>query len=259
MHQVESKYDRERVFMDDLNRFYHKWLITGIAIVMLAVILLVKSLVPLLPQYLWRIPLQDAITEKVLSIGFLSALFYGVELFIRMLMWKFVYPSLNLEGEWIGETFYTELEQPTAKITLKDFVQFSREHDVYIQQDCLHISIKPSKGASFTNWGSIVATIDKDANMKFLYWVNYSDNSLFPGSANGYEQLSPTMFEDKPRKGIPILLTGYFGHCAGSEKPIYSGRTIFVRRGFEPKIRISDLPDYARNGVISKKILREEK
>lgn len=243
--------------MNVLEQFYRKWLRISTAAIAIIVFLSLKFLVPHAPQYLFGLQLQQLLEGKLVSIGILSFLFLGIELFIRKLMWKLVYPDLNLEGEWIGETFYTQLEQPTPKATLKKFAPFSRKHDVYIQQDCLHISIKPSKGASFTNWGSIAATIDSDTNMKYLYWVNYSEDAKFPNSANGYEHLSATMFKGKSRNSIPILLTGNFGHCTGAEKPIYSGRTVFIRKGYEKCIRMNDLPEFARSSAILKIIFQE--
>jgi len=244
--------------MNVLEQFYIKWLRICTAAIAIIVFLLFEFLVPHAPQDLFGLQLQKLLEYKLVSIGFLSSIFLVIELFIRKLMWKLFYPGLNLEGEWIGETFYTQLEQPTSKTTLEEFVKFSSKHDVYIQQDCLHISIKPSKGASFTNWGSIAATIDSNANMKFLYWVNYSEDAKFPNSANGYERLSATMFEGEKRKGMPILLTGNFGHCTGAGKPIYSGKTIFIRKGYENCIRINDLPESLQSSAISKIILQEE-
>jgi len=244
--------------MNVLEQFYFKWFRISTAAIAIIVFLSLEFLVPHVPKIIFGLQLQQLLEDKIVSIGSLSFLFLVTEHIIRKLIWKRVYPGLDLEGEWIGETFYTQLEQPTSKATLKEFTPFSSEHDVYIQQDCLHISIKPSKGASFTNWGSIAATIDSDTNMKFLYWVNYGEDAKFPNSANGYEHLSATMFKGESRKGIPIMLTGNFGHCTGAEKPIYSGRTVFIRKGYENCIRMNDLPKFARNSAISKIILQEE-
>ena len=243
--------------MNVLEQFYIKWLRISTATIAIIVFLLLEFLVPYVPQDFLGFNLQTLLEYKLVSIGFLASIFLGIELLIRKLAWKFAYPGLNLGGEWLGETFYSQREQPTSKATLKEFAPFSSEHDVYIQQDCLHISIKPSIGTSFTNWGSIAATIDSNANLKYLYWVNYGEDTKFPNSANGYEHLSATMFKGESRKGIPILLTGSFGHCTGAEKPIYSGKTVFIRKGYENCIRKKDLPEFARNSSISKIILQE--
>ncbi len=245
--------------MNKLNLFYETTLQKLAAFVALVTILAVANLSPLIPTVLFGIELQDKFKDGITSFGFISLLFLGGQWIIKTKIWKLFYKELNFQGNWYGETFYTKLEQPTNKITLKEFTSFSKEHDVFIEQDCLHIAIQPSKGESYATWGSTAVYLKDDSTIDFLYWVNYSDSSKFPSTITGQETLSATKFTEKERKGLPILLTGGFYHCAGKEKPIYSGHTIFVRKGYENKITVNDLPAYARNGYISKRINNEKK
>ena len=56
--------------------------------------------------------------------------------------------------------------------------------------------------------------------------VDYTGRQGFPGSAVGFEELSPV----KHHRGLRILLSGRFGHCWLEQLPVLRGKTIFVRK-----------------------------
>lgn len=186
--------------------------------------------------------------KQLTSLGVLGGAFLVGEAIIRTSAWRWFWfnKKLDLAGDWIGATIYTQIEQETSAVPSSKFQRFSRIHDVHIEQDCLGVRISPSKGVSFARWGSIAASLDCRGDLEFVYRVNYDGSPLFPGFAFGYEHLAPTMHEKGNRKGRPVLLTGEFGHCAGFQKPIYSGLTVFVRKGFEHLVKFNELPLYAR-------------
>ena len=240
--------------MELLRYLYHLAIRIWAVVMALFSYVVVNYIAPKVPTSWSRHDIHNLIAGLATSGIVLSIMFLVGERLIRTKVWKWIQPGLDLDGEWLGETFYTRLEQPTTAVTSKDFHAFSCEHDVHIAQDCLSISIKPSKGASFTDWGSITATLDRDCNFSFLYWVNYGDRVRFPTTAHGYERLCATKHKKAPRRGMPILLTGSFYHCAGGEKPIYSGNTVFIRKGLEHLLRPEDMPAFAQNGILSAKL-----
>jgi hypothetical protein len=250
----ESTVVWEDVNVELLRSLYHLAIRIWAVVMALFSYVVVNYVAPAVPATWSWLDLRNHMVGLATSGVVLSIMFLVGAWLIRTRAWKWVQPGLDLDGEWLGETFYTRLEQPTTAVTSKDFHAFSREHDVHISQDCLGISIKPSKGASFTDWGSITGTLDRDCNFSFLYWVNYGDRDRFPKTAHGYERLCATKHEKALRRGRPILLTGSFYHCAGMEKPIYSGNTVFIRRGLEHLLRPEDMPAFAQNGILSAKL-----
>lgn len=236
--------------MNKLRSFYNLAQRILAAILALTVVLGVTKVAPMILSS----DLQDKFVGVISSFGVISFIFLIGEWLIRKHIWKPIYEELNFRGEWHGETFYTALEQPTNKITLKDFKIFSSNHDVFIEQDCFDLSIQPSKGSSYSRWGSIAVRLEDDSTIDFLYWVKYTDKGKFPTDVTGQETLSATKFVKKEREGLPILLTGGFYHCAGREKPIYSGDTLFIRKGYEHLITKDDLPGFAKNGKLAGKI-----
>ncbi len=173
----------------------------------------------------------------------LLILFVILEIFLRKIVWKFVYPELNYSGEWIGITRYEKLELSDKKISCD--IPFDQLHKASIVQNIFSIYIKNTPSSSF-NWRSISANL-QDNKFSYIYHVNYTgNNKCLQGEAFGYEEMGPFM----DVSGKPIVLRGEFYHCVGKTGTKYSGVVYFIRRAYSDIVKKNDnyetLPEWVK-------------
>lgn len=232
--------------MDKLNEFYKSQLRTLTIFLAALAIFIVKVIIPEVAKLFPSRGVEDLIFDSVAPGSILFGIVFLVsERFIRNYLWKwkFFHQDLDFSGEWLGTTYYAHLEVESPKVVKKDFSPFYSQHKINIEQDCIRIAIVPSPGNDFVNWGSIATALNDDGSLKFAYWVVYNDPRKFPDQARGYEEMKVLKRIHKK----PILMSGFFSHCAEGQSPVYRGKTIFVRKGYENLIFDQDLPEFARS------------
>jgi hypothetical protein len=111
----------------------------------------------------------------------------------------------------------------------------------------MNIAIEPSTGKKASKWRSIALTLTDKGKLTFCYEVVYDGDAKYPNDAKGYEEMDVTKVGNF---GLPILMSGNFYHCATGQKPVYSGKTIFVRSSHKNRIVLDDLPDFASDIVV---------
>lgn len=218
--------------MDKLRTFYLIWTRTYVASLVGLGILIEKTVVPFLNTQLIANFWIDLAVKIVTSSTLFTLLYLGGESLIRNYIWKtkFFYKKLNLEGLWVGCSYYTNIEIEGEGIYKSNFQENSSTHFVNIYQDCLEIKIQSSTGNDFVNWGSNAADLTTTGTLKFAYEVKYgNEKKLNKKGAKGYEEMDIIQTN---KKGLPILLSGIFSHCADGTKPIYRGKTLFFKKEF---------------------------
>jgi hypothetical protein len=229
--------------MDKLRTFYLIWTRTYAASLVGLGILIEKVLVPFLSTQIIATFWLDVTIKIVTSSTLFVLLYLGGEKLIRNYIWKskFFYKQLNLDGLWVGCSYYTNIEIEGEGINKYNFQKNSSPHDVNIYQDSLEIKVQSSPGSDFVNWGSNAADLTTNGTLKIAYEVKYGNEKMLnKKGAKGYEEMDIIQTN---KKGLPILLSGIFSHCADGTKPIYRGKTLFFKKEFLTEINEESLDE----------------
>jgi hypothetical protein len=208
--------------MNKLREFYIHWMcVSALGVALLAAF--IPKLVPKLaaagqhPRLVWVL---DHSTERIVFVVILFVL----EQLIRKKFWKMLHPELDFSGNWNGYTTYTHVR--IGKIATP--LPFGTGQKVVIEQDCLNLRLRPSKGLDFNFSSRAIDIQDDGTQLVYAYLVEYRGVPDRPSSAYGYEYL--TVVEvDKAKR--PVKLEGKFAHCAFDEEPVFSGMVELFRQG----------------------------
>lgn len=161
-----------------------------------------------------------------LSMCVIATLFLLFEKQVRTRLWKLAHPELDISGIWKGETTYQVQEINKKGCHSDDYKPEISSHEIRFSQDCLNLKVEPTVAENYPGaWFSLVAGFGKD-QIRYAYQVNYGNTPNRPDSAVGYEELNIIETDAGQR---PIKLAGTFSHCAGGQRPVYSGTVSFHR------------------------------
>jgi len=177
-------------------------------------------------------------TVKVLtSTTLFTVLFFTAEYLINKKIWRLNFPflhrKLDFDGEWKGLTVYTHLEIESKNLNQDNFTEKESFHNINIKQDTRRIAITSSTGEDFT-WNSLAINLiecDHVIELRFAYEVDYQSKYNFASSSKGLE-IMKVIKSDSEKGNMPIAMSGEFYHCATGKKPIFRGKTVFIREGY---------------------------
>lgn len=210
--------------MSELHRYYSQRLL-GLLLSLLAATFVLGRVHEKLAEdqaAKWLLDITDLLNHRFVIV----ALVIAGEVFIRKWLWRLAKPHLDFGGSWHGTTEYTkrwlddseELPDPAL-------------HEVDIKQDCLGVSIAPTKAKAFAQWHSLICDLQPNG-IAYAYQVTYNDEVGLPSKAKGYEVLKVV---DTGARGRPQSISGDFNHLVSNDKPVFSGVAQFER---VPKRRI---------------------
>ncbi len=187
--------------------------------------------------------------EILASTTLFSITFLIAEWLINKKIWRlkfpFLYSKYDCEGKWVGVTIYENLEIPSDQITFDNYrINGPKKsfHDIIIKQDAKSMALISSTGEDFI-WNSLAVNlveVDGTIEWRFAYEANYHSEFRFPNSSKGLGIAKVIKYDDEDTLK-PIVMSGVFYHCAMGYKPIFRGKTVFVRAGFLKEQLINSL------------------
>lgn len=211
--------------MDELRRFYTKWLLTVAVALAIGTHLMASYVIPDLEKKYstghWTVVLASVVMSRPVLLGLIIV----AEWLIRTKIWrlKWVHPELDFAGTWDAVSTYTDVHVGTGTVP--------REvtHTARIAQDCLTIRLLPASGEQFVRFESTAVNLFDAHRLVYSYYVKYHSVPGSPDETYGYEELSAGGEYDE--QGRPKVLNGWFSQCARKgQTPLYSGRVVFTRQ-----------------------------